>query len=341
MILDGRPLVVDPALRTPEPILAGVARPKTLIGQAAGPSWRRTGVCGGPSSTTTRAGRTRARDPSGTVIGGVRLAPVTAVDIGWWKGGRLAVARGSRARDGERRGVGAALVRAACAVAESRGVLRFEADVQPPNEAVFARLGWLRQHLVQVADRPHVRMRWPIGRIARLAADTKRPLGRLLSGMLGGVAGFIGDDGAPVPGSDLVAACDAIVPAMVEASPSGPLVRVLAAMGATPVGLLDALGARNADAAGRVLSGVRAASARTGSRCSGDIRSCCTRVACGDGARTCGLAGAGRGRPARARRKPHGGSRGSLAAGTHRSAMGLDDEPKQRRPAGDDGRADT
>jgi len=69
-----------------------------------------------------------------------------------------------------------------------------------------------------------------------------------------------------VPGTDLVACCDAIVPAMVERDPewagwAGVLVNVndLAAMGATPIGLLDALGARDASFAHRVLSGVRAA----------------------------------------------------------------------------------
>ena len=66
-------------------------------------------------------------------------------------------------------------------------------------------------------------------------------------------AGFVGDDGAPVPGSDLVAACDAILPSMVERDPEwagwcAVLVNLndLSAMGATPVGLLDAVGARDA-----------------------------------------------------------------------------------------------
>ena len=79
-------------------------------------------------------------------------------------------------------------------------------------------------------------------------------------------AGFVGDDGAPVPGSDVIAACDAILPAMVERDPEwagwcGVLVNVndLAAMGARPVGLLDAVGARDASFAARVLRGLRAA----------------------------------------------------------------------------------
>ncbi|WP_232075986.1 MSMEG_0567/sll0787 family protein [Phytohabitans suffuscus] len=96
---------------------------------------------------------------------------------------------------------------------------------------------------------------------ARPAAVRARPGGR----------GFVGDDGAPVPGSDLVAACDAIVPSMVERDPvwagwCAVLVNLndLAAMGATPVGLLDALGARDASFAARVLAGLRRACAAYG-----------------------------------------------------------------------------
>ncbi|MGI8816828.1 MAG: MSMEG_0567/Sll0786 family nitrogen starvation N-acetyltransferase [Pseudonocardia sp.] len=70
-----------------------------------------------------------ARDRSGTVLGGVRLGPVTDRDIGWWFGGRLVVSAAGR-RAG---GVGAALVRAACAYAETAGVLRFEAEVRSNN----------------------------------------------------------------------------------------------------------------------------------------------------------------------------------------------------------------
>jgi AIR synthase-related protein len=109
-------------------------------------------------------------------------------------------------------------------------------------------------------------MRWPVHRIAALVAATKRPLGSLVRG-LAGVAGFTGDDGVPVPGSDLVAACDAIVPSMVERDPEwagwcSVLVNVndLSAMGAAPVGLLDALGARDRSFAARVLAGLRRAS---------------------------------------------------------------------------------
>ncbi|NUR96610.1 MAG: GNAT family N-acetyltransferase [Kribbellaceae bacterium] len=207
-----------------------------------------------------------ARDRTGTVIGGVRLGPATAgADIGWWQGGRL-VTSSSHTRVA---GVGAALVRAACARAEAAGALRFDATVQLATQRFFERLGWETVRPTTVAKTPHVLMRWPIDRIARLVAATKSELGPLLRGI--GPAGYVGDDGAPVPGSDLVAACDAILPAMVERDPEwagwcSVLVNVndLAAMGAEPVGLLDALGARDAASAGRVLRGLKEASAAYG-----------------------------------------------------------------------------
>jgi putative N-acetyltransferase (TIGR04045 family) len=213
-----------------------------------------------------------ARTPAGEVLGGVRLVPVGTAEIGWWQGSRLV------SLDGSRRsipGVGAALVRAACARAEGAGVLRFDATVQRRYLPFFARLGWDRIRSVTVQGEPHELMRWPIGRIAALADATKRELGGLLAGFtqapagqqhgLGGI-GFLGDDGAPVPGSDLVAACDAILPSMVERDPDwagwcAVLVNLndLAAMGAEPVGMLDSLGAPDASIAARVLSGVRRA----------------------------------------------------------------------------------
>ncbi|HEV7977686.1 MSMEG_0567/sll0787 family protein [Amycolatopsis sp.] len=202
-----------------------------------------------------------ARDRDGTVIGGVRLGPADdGPDLGWWLGGRLVVAKASRGR------VGPALIRAACAYAENAGVLRFEATVQVTNVALFTELGWDSVRPVTVADTAHELMRWPIGRIATLAKATKSDLGSLLTGLTG-VPGFVGDDGVPVPGSDLVAACDAIVPSMVERDPEwagwcSVLVNVndLAAMGADPVGLLDAVGARDRSFATRVFAGLRRAS---------------------------------------------------------------------------------
>ncbi|MGW5714975.1 MSMEG_0567/sll0787 family protein [Amycolatopsis sp. NPDC003865] len=202
-----------------------------------------------------------ARNAAGDVLGGVRLGPATdGPDLGWWRGGRLVVAPGSPP------GIGSALVRAACARAETEGALRFEATVQTRTEKLFTRLGWRRVRPVTVAGHDHVLMRWPIGRIAALARATKAALGPLLRGLTG-VPGFVGDDGVPLPGTDVVAACDAIIPAMVERDPEwagwcSVLVNLndLAAMGAAPTGLLDALGARDASFAARVLSGLRKAS---------------------------------------------------------------------------------
>ncbi|MCD2187131.1 MSMEG_0567/sll0787 family protein [Actinomycetospora soli] len=206
-----------------------------------------------------------ARDPDGTVLGGVRLGPARPgePDLGWWTGSRLAVAPSGRRRAGIR--IGATLVRAAVARAETAGVLRFEAEVQAPNTALFTRLGWDTVAPSRtVGGVAHVRMRHPMDRIRRLVAATKAPLADLVAGLA--PPGFVGDDGAPVPGTDVVAACDAILPAMVERDPEwagwcSVLVNLndLAAMGARPVGLLDAVGGADAAAVGRVLRGLRAA----------------------------------------------------------------------------------
>ncbi|MEV6544003.1 MSMEG_0567/sll0787 family protein [Streptomyces sp. NPDC051665] len=200
-----------------------------------------------------------ARAPDGGVIGGVRLGPVDdGPDLGWWQGGRLVVAPQARGPHG----IGAALVRAACARAEAEGVLRFDATVQSRNEVLFRRLGWQSVRATEVAGTPHVLMRWPIKRIATQVAATKAALGPLLA-ELPAPPGFVGDDGAPVPGTDVIAACDAIVPSMVERDPEwagwcAVLVNVndLAAMGASPVGLLDAVGARDAAHAALILTGL-------------------------------------------------------------------------------------
>lgn len=211
-----------------------------------------------------------ARDVSGVIVGGVRLAPcLPGRDLGWWAGGRLVVARHARATSA----IGPALVRAACAHAESAGVLRFDATVQPQNERMFERLGWIRIGDTIVAGQSHVRMRWPIDRIEKLTRSTKSFLAGLLDphnawtdaspDSLGGF-GFVGDDGASVPGTDVIAACDAILPSLVERDPEwagwcAVLVNVndLSAMGATIVGLFDALGARDASFAARVFAGLR------------------------------------------------------------------------------------
>ena len=200
-----------------------------------------------------------AKDVGGTVLGGVRLGPVAdGPDLGWWAGGRLVVTPNARGP----KGIGAALVRAACARAEAEGVLRFDATVQARNEPLFRRLGWRSVRPTEVASTPHTLMRWPIGRIAAQTAATKSALGPLLAA-LPAPPGFVGDDGTPLPGTDVIAACDAIVPSMVERDPEwagwcSVLVNVndLAAMGASPLGLLDALGARDAGHAARALDGL-------------------------------------------------------------------------------------
>lgn len=208
-----------------------------------------------------------ARSGDGEVLGGVRIHPAPgrdglppARDLGWWRGSRLAVATDARLH----LGVGAALVRAACARAESEGALRFDAEIQAQHRRLFERLGWQVRAERVLHGRPHLLVDFPVTRIQRLADATKAPLGGLLTELAAGVpAGFLGDDGSPVPGSDLVAACDAILPAMVERDPEwagwcSVLVNLndLAAMGATPVGLLDAVGARDASFARRVLRGL-------------------------------------------------------------------------------------
>ena len=204
-----------------------------------------------------------ARTRDGVVCGGVRLHPVagTSADLGWWHGGRLVVAPGAPA------GVGTALVRSACAHAEAAGVLRFEATVLATNGPMFAHLGWRSLGPVTVGGAPHVRMRWEVDRVAQLVAATKAALGSLLDGVRPGGAGFVGDDCAPVPGSTAVASVDAILPSMVDRDPEwagwcGVLVGAadLAAVGASFSGVLDALGARDAAHAARVLTGLKRAS---------------------------------------------------------------------------------
>jgi len=202
-----------------------------------------------------------AVDPHGAVVGGVRLHPRPEhPGLGWWNGSRLVC----NAQLGVRRGaVGAALVRSACAVALERGALRFDAQVQARHERFFGKLGWERTGATEIAGQPHVSMRWPIPRFAQLVDATKQPLGGLLAGLLPQDR-WRGDDGAPVPGTDVVACTDAILPSMVEHDPEwagwcAMLVNAhdLSAMGATPVAALDALGARDAAHAERVLSGLR------------------------------------------------------------------------------------
>jgi putative N-acetyltransferase (TIGR04045 family) len=209
--------------------------------------------------------------PDGTVLGGVRLGPVCSPDIGWWTGSRLVTTGAARAT-----GVGQALIRAACARAESAGVLRFEAAVQLRYAAMFTALGWRATGECVVAGVPHASMQWPLHQMQRLADATKSFLGDVLAplrDMPGGLgpAGFVGDDGVPVPNSDVVAACDAIIPSMVERDPEwagwcSVLVNVndLTAMGAEATGLLDAVGAPTRSLLTRIMRGLAKGSAAWG-----------------------------------------------------------------------------
>lgn len=209
-----------------------------------------------------------AVDGPGAVVGGVRVAPTGGDPLGgWWSGSRLVVARQGRGT----RATGAALVRAACALVEAQGALRFDAVVQPQALRFFERLGWRALGEASVAGRPHVSMRWPIGRAQVLADATKSRLGEVLEGLGAGGSGWVGDDAAPLEGTDLLVSCDSIIPAMVESDPEwagwcGVLVSVndLAAMGAEPIALLDALSVPGIDAAKRVMRGLRAAAAAYG-----------------------------------------------------------------------------
>jgi putative N-acetyltransferase (TIGR04045 family) len=205
-----------------------------------------------------------ARTTTGQVVGGVRLAPAApGEDLAWWRGSRLVVSPAARRRSSR---IGAALVRAACARAVEEGALRFDATVQAGREAFFARLGWQRVRGTTLQGEPHVEMRWPVDRIERLTQE-KRAIGALLAQDRPGGSGWVGDDGVPLAGTDVVAATDSIIPAMVERDPRwagwcSVLVNAndLAAMGAAPVGLLDALGVPTRSLGHRVLEGIRAAS---------------------------------------------------------------------------------
>lgn len=219
----------------------------------------------------TRAGTTAlvAVDADGELLGGVRLAPVLEPDLGWWTGSRLVLLPTTRGN-----GVGRALVRAACAWADANGVLRFEATVQERYGRLFGGLGWNTLARCEIGGAPHLRVRWPIDRFARLAAATKAMLADVLApfavhpdGL--GPAGFRGDDGVPVgaPAAGMVAACDAIIPSMVARDPEwagwcAALVNLndLTAMGATPIGMLDAVGAPSASQVTRIVRGLANAS---------------------------------------------------------------------------------
>jgi putative N-acetyltransferase (TIGR04045 family) len=198
----------------------------------------------------------------GAVLGGVRLHPEgDDAGLGWWRGSRLVVGVDAGSARGR---VACALVTAACVAAVDRGALRFDAHAQQDHVAFFERLGWHRVRALAGTPTAHALMRWPVDRFAALAAATKSALGPLLAGLVASGDGWRGDDGVPVPGSDLVAATDAILPAMVERDPEwagwcGMLVTAhdLSAMGAAPIGAMDTLGAVDAAHAERIVRGLR------------------------------------------------------------------------------------
>ena len=179
------------------------------------------------TSTTTRARwcSSPARS-TGSVLGGVRLAP--AIPNPTSAGGRAAgwsSARtlGARAGSVSRRSCGPpARTPNAWARCASRPPCR------APNEPLFTRLGW--DHRSARSPSPGNHTCACAGRSTgrqRQARSTKAALGDpCWPACTSAVPGFVGDDGVPVPGSDLVAACDAIVPSTGRARPRvGRLVR--------------------------------------------------------------------------------------------------------------------
>jgi AIR synthase-related protein len=159
--------------------------------------------------------------------------------------------------------IGAALVRAACGRALDAGALRFDAHVQVAHAPFFTELGWETIRELAIAGMPHLLMRWPVRRIADHAGATKQPLGELVGEVLPHDR-WRGDDGVPIGGSNVIACTDAITPSMVDRDPRwagwcGMLVTAndLSAMGASPLGALDAVGGRDAAHVGSVLRGIR------------------------------------------------------------------------------------
>ncbi|MDQ6776280.1 MAG: AIR synthase related protein, partial [Actinomycetota bacterium] len=143
------------------------------------------------------------------------------------------------------------------------GAIRFDAHVQVAHSPFFTRLGWKTIRPDPIGGIPHLLMRWPVTRIADHAEATKESLGELIGRVLPHDR-WRGDDGVPIAGSDVVACTDAIIPSMVDREPSwagwcGMLVTAndLAAMGASPVGVLDAVGGRDAAHVAQVLRGIR------------------------------------------------------------------------------------
>ena len=102
-----------------------------------------------------------------------RTRPSPGRDLGWWRGSRLVVAPDARPRSG----VGAALVRAACAAGRAA---RARCASTPPcrrsNEGLFRRLGWIaRERGRRCTATRTCSCDWPI---ARVAAARRRDQGR-------------------------------------------------------------------------------------------------------------------------------------------------------------------
>lgn len=204
-----------------------------------------------------------AIDKTGRVLGGVRLAP-TSKELGqsWWSGSRLVVDKASR---GTTR-IAISLIKNACKTAEQRGALRFDATVQLGNKRFFESLGWKTIGHSFVAGVDHLKMDWPINRLQKLADSTKSNLGSLLLSIQPGGYHWIGDDAAPIPDSNLVAACDSILPSIIERDPQwggwcGVVVNAndIAAMGAEPAALLDAVSGPSEQIVQQILIGVKKA----------------------------------------------------------------------------------
>ena len=252
-----------------------------VLPRAAPPGVRRASRGCSPATTSTTTTTTRGRWCwwPGTVratssAGSGSARPTRRPGPRLVAGGRLAVDPASRTSPSRRSwesgprwsGRRARTPRAA-------GVLRFEATVQARSEPMFTRLGWQPVRPVTVAGAPHVLMRWPIGRIAALAAATKSSLGPLL-------AGCWPWPGCPASSATTASRCRAATWSRratrssrrwSSATRSG---RAGARCWSTSTtwprwaprrsALLDALGARDASFAARVLAGLRRASAAYG-----------------------------------------------------------------------------
>lgn len=93
---------------------------------------------------------------SDDVVGAVRIFPVS--DPHWpglWFGGRLCVASAYRGRAD----IGKALINTAVSRAKMLGCQHFHAFVQKQNGRYFASLHWQVMEALEIAGRPHLRMR--------------------------------------------------------------------------------------------------------------------------------------------------------------------------------------